>query len=94
MTDNGSLQRQIQLDTRLLGAAAVLVGVGGVVWFAGMVLGGSAVLGAARQWVRQLDQPPAELAKSKWQQLTAATAAGAQTWKKGPPAKAPSARAS
>lgn len=87
MTPKDSLQRQIQLDRRLLSIGAVLVGLGGALWVAGMVVTGSAVFGAARQWLGQLDQPPRELAKSKWQQLMAASAAGTDTWKKGPPPK-------
>ncbi len=50
-----------------------------------MAVGGAAVWKVARQQVNQLDQPPIEVAKSEWQQLTAATGAGADVWKKGPP---------
>jgi hypothetical protein len=36
-----------------------------------------------RQWVRQLDQPPSEMAKQKWNQARAATQAGAKAWQGG-----------
>jgi hypothetical protein len=52
-----------------------------------MLLVGSAIMSAARQRVNQLEQPPSELAKRRWQQARAATTAGAKAWRNGPPAK-------
>jgi hypothetical protein len=65
----------------------VLVGVGGLLGFIGMLLVSSAIISAARQRVNQLEQPPREIAKLKWQQARAATTAGANAWRNGPPAK-------
>jgi hypothetical protein len=65
----------------------VLIGIGGLVGLAGMVLVGSAIVSAARQRVNQLERPPSELAKRKWQQARAATTAGATAWRNSPWAK-------
>jgi hypothetical protein len=56
----------------------VLVGIGGLLGFTGVLLLSSAVVSATRRWVNQLDQPPTEFAKQKWRQARAASAAGAK----------------
>ncbi len=70
----------VQLNKKLLISGAALVGVGGFLGAVGLLLGSSAVASAMRQWMKQLDQPPTEMAKQKWQQARAATAAGAKAW--------------
>jgi hypothetical protein len=62
----------------------VLVGIGGLLGFTGMVLVGSALLSATRQWVNQLERPPGEIARRRWQQTKAAASAGADAWRNGP----------
>src|SRR5215218_5514746 len=74
----------MQLNRSLLVGGGLLVGIGGLLGFTGMVLVGSALLSATRQWVNQLEQPPSELARRKWQQAKAAAAAGAEAWRNGP----------
>jgi hypothetical protein len=68
----------------LLVGGGLLVGIGGLLGFTGMVLVGSPLLSATRQWVNQLEQPPSELARRKWQQAKAAASAGAEAWRNGP----------
>jgi hypothetical protein len=82
VTSNG----RVQLDRRLIAGGGVLIGIGGLLGFAGMVLVSSAIISAARQRVSQLEQPPSELAKRTWQQARAATTAGAKAWRNRPPA--------
>ena len=65
----------------------MLIGIGGLLGFTGMLLVGSAIVSAVRQRVNQLEQPPSELAKRKWQQARAATNAGAKAWRNSPAAK-------
>ena len=65
----------------------MLIGIGGLLGFAGMLLVGSAIVSVARQRVNQLEQPPSELAKRRWQQARAATTAGASAWRNSPAAK-------
>jgi hypothetical protein len=74
-----------QLNRSLLVGGGVLVGLGGLLGFTGMALVSSALLSATRQWVNQLEQPPSEMARRKWQQARAAAAAGAGAWRNGPP---------
>jgi hypothetical protein len=65
----------------------VLIGIGGLLGFTGMLLVGSAIVSVARQRVNQLEQPPSELAKRTWQQARAATTAGTNAWRNRPAAK-------
>ncbi|TMM10298.1 MAG: hypothetical protein E6G01_18580 [Actinobacteria bacterium] len=80
MSNGRAANGGVQLNKNLLISGAVLVGIGGALGAAGLLLGSTAVASAMRQWVKQLDQPPTEMAKQKWQQARAATAAGAKAW--------------
>ena len=84
---NAASRGEVQLSRRRIAAGGVLIGIGGLLGFTGMLLVGSAIVSAARQRVNQLEQPPGEVAKLKWQQARAATTAGAKAWRNGPPAK-------
>ena len=83
MSDNTSPQG-MQLNRSRLVGGGLLVGIGGLLGLTGMVLVGSALLSAIRQWVNQLEQPPSEMARRKWQQAKAAASAGAGAWRNGP----------
>jgi len=63
----------------------VLVALGGLLGFTGMALVSSALLSATRQWVDQLERPPTEVARRRWEQTKAAAAAGASAWRDNPP---------
>ena len=80
MSNGRAANGGVQLNKNLLISGAVLVGIGGALGAAGLLLGSTAVASAMRQWVKQLDQPPTEMAKQKWQQARAATLAGAKAW--------------
>ena len=80
MSNGRAANGGVQLNKNLLISGAVLVGIGGALGAAGLLLGSTAVASAMRQWVKQLDQPPTEMAKQKWQQARAATQAGAKAW--------------
>jgi hypothetical protein len=80
MKDDAS-QGGIQLNRSLVMGGGVLVGVGGLLGFTGFVLVGSALMSATRQWLDQLERPPSEIARRKWQQAKAAAAAGAEAWR-------------
>lgn len=78
---SGALQLgAFQLSTRPLVAGAVMIGAGAVVAAAGLVISGAVVLTATKRWIDQLETPPTELARQKWQQAKAASAAGASAW--------------
>jgi hypothetical protein len=84
LMSNNASPEGMQVNRSLLVGGGVLVGVGGLLGFTGMVLVGSALLSATRQWVNQLEQPPSEMARRKWQQAKVAASAGAQAWRNGP----------
>jgi hypothetical protein len=73
----------IRVNKKLVISGAVLVGIGGSLAATGVLLGSTAIASAMRQWIRQLDQPPSEMAKQKWNQARAATQAGAKAWQGG-----------
>jgi hypothetical protein len=64
----------------------MLIGIGGLLGFTGMLLVSSATVAAARRRVNQLEHPPNELAKRTWQQARAATTTGAKAWRDSPSA--------
>ena len=84
---NAASNGAVQVSRRRIAGGGVLIGLGGLLGFTGMLLVSSAIISAARQRVDQLEQPPSELAKLKWQQARAATTAGANAWRNGPSAK-------
>jgi hypothetical protein len=63
-----------------------LVGAGTLLALAGLAVGGLHLLSATRRWIRQLDAPPAEVAKLKWAKARTAAAAGTAAWREGVPA--------
>jgi hypothetical protein len=83
MSNNASPEG-MQVNRSMLVGGGLLVGISGLLGFTGMVLVGSALLSATRQWVNQLEQPPSEMARRKWQQARVAASAGAEAWRNGP----------
>ncbi|HEY6706692.1 MAG TPA: hypothetical protein VJB61_03750 [Actinomycetota bacterium] len=83
MADQGS-RGDIQLNRNLLVGGGVLVALGGLLGFTGMALVSSALLSATRQWVDQLERPPTEIARRRWEQTKAAASAGAAAWRDNP----------
>jgi hypothetical protein len=84
MISDDAGQGDIQVNRNLLVGGGVLVGIGGLLGLTGIALVGSALLSATRQWVNQLERPPSEIARRKWQQAKAAATAGAEAWRSGP----------
>jgi hypothetical protein len=73
-----------QLESGPMITAAVLVGAGAVLVFAGFSVGGAHMLQAVRRWVNDMEVPPSERAKLALAQAKAAAAAGAEAWQKAP----------
>jgi hypothetical protein len=63
--------------------SAVLVGAGTLLALVGLAVGGTHLISAIGQWVKEMDTPPSEQAKLKWTQAKAAMAAGAAAWQDG-----------
>jgi hypothetical protein len=80
-----------QVRTGPLIAGGILVGAGAGLAFVGMAIAGSHVVSATRQWMQELETPPAQLAMLKWEQARSAAAAGAaagaSSWRTHPNAK-------
>jgi hypothetical protein len=74
-------ERRIEFNRGLLVGGAVLMSVGAVVGMVGALATSIAVIGAARSWVGQLDEPPSAIARRRLAQAKIAAAAGAQGWR-------------
>jgi hypothetical protein len=71
---------EVQLNTTPMIVGVALVAAGGLIGLAGVIIGGSALLSATRKWLGELEVPPSEVVKHKWDQTKAATTAGATAW--------------
>jgi hypothetical protein len=76
-----------QLESGPLLAGGILVGIGAVVALAGLTVAGSHVFAATRAWVNELETPPSQIARLKWEQAKTAAISGANTWRQHPNAK-------
>ena len=76
------------MRSRPLIVGGVLVGIGAMVAFAGLAVAGAHLVSATRAWIEELEIPPSELAKLKWEQAKTAAASGASTWREHPNAQA------
>jgi hypothetical protein len=72
---------KVEFESGPLIAGSVLMGVGGLLAFIGFVIGGLHALNQAIRWFASMENPPNAVAKTKWSQLLAAGAAGANAWK-------------
>ncbi len=82
------IQTWPQLRSGPLITGGVLIGIGAMVALAGMAIAGTHVASSTRNWIRQLETPPSQLAKLKWEQAKTAAASGASTWREHPNAQA------
>lgn len=69
-----------QLNKSSVITGAVLLGTGGLIGLIGMIVSGTAMASACRQWFHELEVTPSEAARHKWSQTKAASAAGAAAW--------------
>jgi hypothetical protein len=74
-------ERRIEMNRSLLVGGAILMSVGAVVGTVGAIATSVAVIGAARSWVSQWDEPPSVMARRRLAQARTAAAAGAQGWR-------------
>jgi hypothetical protein len=73
---------EFRLDSTPMIVGACLIGAGTIIGMTGLIVGGSAIISATRQWFRELEVPPSEVVKQKLSQTKAATAAGASAWQR------------
>jgi len=76
-----------QVRSGPLMVGGILFGIGALVALAGMAVAGTHVAAATRAWIKELETPPGQLARLKWEQAKTAAAAGAATWQGHPNAK-------
>jgi len=69
-----------QLNGTPMIVGAALIGAGALIGLTGLIVGGTALFSATRQWFNELEVPPTEVVKQKWNQTKAATTAGASAW--------------
>lgn len=86
-TNNQTSGAWPQLESGPLLVGGILVGIGAVVALAGLTVVGSHVVVATRAWVKELETPPSEIARLKWEQAKTAAVSGANTWRQHPNAK-------
>lgn len=80
MTVRSDGRSAIEVNRRLLGGGTVLMGVGAVLCMAGGLATTAAVVGVARSWVNQWNEPPRAVARRRLTQTRSAMLAGARGW--------------
>jgi hypothetical protein len=73
-----------QLRSGPLMVGGILIGIGAVVALAGLAVAGTHVAAATRDWIKDLETPPDQLARLKWEQAKSAMAAGSASWRQHP----------
>jgi hypothetical protein len=76
-----------QVRSGPLMVGGILIGIGSVIGLVGLAVAGGHVVAATRAWLNELETPPDQLARLRWEQAKTAVAAGASTWQNHPNAK-------
>ena len=76
-----------QVRSGPLVVGGILIGVGAVVAMVGVAVAGTHLAAATRAWIKELETPPSQLARLRWEQAKAAAASGTSTWRDHPNAK-------
>ena len=89
MANNNAATRRPAMDwpevnSGPLMTGGILIGVGALVALAGVAVAGRHLVAATRAWVNELEIPPNQVARLKWEQAKAAAAAGQTAWQKHP----------
>ncbi len=87
-TARGSAANWPQVRSGPLVVGGILIGIGAMASIAGMVVAGKHLVDATRAWANELETPPDQLARLRWEQAKAAAFAGAEAWRKHPNAQA------
>jgi hypothetical protein len=72
---------KVEFESGPLIAGPELVGVGGLLAFISLVIGGLHAVSQLLRWLASLENQPKDVAKTKWSQFLAAGGAGANAWK-------------
>jgi hypothetical protein len=77
---NSSSLSTFQVNRASIIAGGMLIGAGGLIALIGVIVSGSALASAGRQWIRDQEVPPGEVLKHTWDQTKAAASAGSAAW--------------
>ena len=95
MTNSTGPDRAFRLNSRPLIVGGALMGLGGLLGLAGIVVSGSCLAAAVRDWANRQEVPPTELARQHWQRARARRPSGqrvAERAQRQPPRPAASTR--
>ena len=76
---------KLEFNVEQIRAGAIMLGVGGVIAFAGAAVAGLAIAAAFQRRVQQMGVPPTELARQHWSAVKHATTTGVGVWLKEQP---------
>ena len=85
MYNSQSPQAKLEFNVEQIRAGAIMLGVGGVIAFAGAAVAGLAIAAAFQRRVQQMGVPPTELARQHWSAVRHATKTGVGVWLKEQP---------
>ncbi len=94
VTDSQSAGNWPQVRSGPLVVGGILIGAGALVAIVGVAVAGTHLAAATRSWIKELETPPSQLARLKWEQAKAAAVSGSSTWRDHPNAKVGLARRS
>ncbi len=94
VTDSQPAGNWPQVRSGPLVVGGILIGAGALVAMVGVAIAGTHLAAATRSWIRELETPPSQLARLKWEQAKAAAVSGSATWRDHPNAKVGLARRS
>ena len=85
MHNSTAPQAKLEFNVEQIRAGAIMLGVGGVIAFAGAAVTALAIASAFQKRVQLMDVPPTELARKHWSAVKHATNAGVGVWLKEQP---------
>jgi hypothetical protein len=85
MHNSTAPQAKLEFNVEQIRAGAIMLGVGGVIAFAGAAVAALAIASAFQRRVQLMDVPPTELARQHWSAVKHATNAGVGVWLKEQP---------
>ncbi len=85
MYNSQAQQAKLEFNVDQIRAGAIMLGIGGVIAFAGAAVAGLAVASAFQRRVQQMGVPPTELARQHWSAVKHATTTGVGVWLKEQP---------
>ena len=75
-----ALKQEVHFEQGPFLIGFILVGIGALLAFLGLVIGVLHSVNQGARWVQSTDQSPGDVAKTKWARLEAASNAGANAW--------------